>query len=216
MRVYVDNDRAAPSLSKKARPEYEAMVKAAMNGEFDTIIAYSMSRVTRRPKELETLIELATKHGVNFVHKVPPTKSAFGDEYASRVLHHHRLALSPDAPKGSASQFLGACLRQIRKDRPDTWAVVSYADLSEGHTGVIYRATNALSVGIVGKGDLKFRDAQGHVQVTQSFAGTWEERRAEAQRRGWTEHRCEGKARFVWLLESGRQKRHLRSRLRWA
>ncbi|WP_312673675.1 recombinase family protein [Microbacterium sp.] len=66
LRVYVDNDRGASSLSKKRRPDFEAMVEAAERGDFDTIIAYSMSRVTRRSAEWETLITLAQKHGIEF------------------------------------------------------------------------------------------------------------------------------------------------------
>ncbi|MCK6080098.1 recombinase family protein [Microbacterium sp. EYE_5] len=72
VKVYTDNDRGASSLSKKSRPDFEAMVRAATEGEFGTIIAYSMSRVTRRPKEWETLIDLAGKQGVRFLYKVSP------------------------------------------------------------------------------------------------------------------------------------------------
>lgn len=55
---YVDNDISASTLSKKARPAYEAMLAAARGGEFDVVVAYSNSRLTRRPLELEDLIAL--------------------------------------------------------------------------------------------------------------------------------------------------------------
>lgn len=64
-RVYTDNDTGASSLSRKPRPEYAAMMAAARTGEFDTIVAYSNSRLTRRLRELEDLLELHEKHGVS-------------------------------------------------------------------------------------------------------------------------------------------------------
>lgn len=131
------------------------------------------------------------------------------------MLHHHRLAIDPSMPTGTASRFLGACLRQIRVDRPETWAVVTYADLCEGHDGIVYRATNAVSTGVVSAGELHFRDQDGRLQLTQSLPGTWPQRRQEAAGRGWTETRCRGKSRCVWLVGSARFKSKLRGELRW-
>lgn len=142
-------------------------------------------------------------------------KGVFGEEHLGGVLHHHRLAILPTAPHGTASQFLGACLKQVKIDRPETTAIVTYADLCQSHNGTVYRATNAIPCGVVGKGNLKFRDLEGVIRVTQSLKGTWPERRAEAERKGWAEIRCLGKVRYVWLLGSGRQKKKLRAQLLW-
>lgn len=63
--VYVDNDRGASTRSTSKRPEYAAMLDAARRGgEFGAIIAYSNSRMTRRPRELEDLIDLHDRHGI--------------------------------------------------------------------------------------------------------------------------------------------------------
>lgn len=62
--VFPDNDRSASTRSKKPRPKYDEMIKAAEAGRFDVIIAYSNSRLTRRPLEAERLIQLYEKHGV--------------------------------------------------------------------------------------------------------------------------------------------------------
>jgi len=67
VRTYCDNDAGASTLSRKRRPEYAAMLKAATEGEFSVIIAYSNSRLTRRLRELLDLIELHDKHGVQVV-----------------------------------------------------------------------------------------------------------------------------------------------------
>lgn len=62
--VFADNDVSASTSSKKARPRYDAMVQAVRAGRVDVVLAYSNSRLTRRPRELEDLIELHAKTGV--------------------------------------------------------------------------------------------------------------------------------------------------------
>lgn len=108
----------------------------------------------------------------------------FGVENYTHVLHHHCLAIHPNAPKCTASAFLAACLKQLRKDRPGLWSVVMYADLCQGHDGIVYRATNAIATGVVGNGNLHLVDRDGNLRVTQSLPGTWPARRQEARRRG--------------------------------
>jgi site-specific DNA recombinase len=58
--AYSDNDIGASNRTgAKPRPEYEAMLEAVRAGAIGTIIAYSNSRLTRRPKEWIELISLA-------------------------------------------------------------------------------------------------------------------------------------------------------------
>lgn len=66
---YEDNDAGASSLSKKPRDDYADMLAAARGGEFDVILAYSNSRLTRRPRELEDLLDLHDQHGIE-IHTV--------------------------------------------------------------------------------------------------------------------------------------------------
>ncbi len=61
---FVDNDRGASSLSKKQRPAFEALINRVRRGDIDVILAYSSSRLTRRPREFEDLIRLAEETGV--------------------------------------------------------------------------------------------------------------------------------------------------------
>ncbi len=69
--VYTDNDRGASTRSrKKVRPQYQAMLTAARAGELDVIVAYSNSRLTRRPAEFEQLIALYEQTGVRIVTAV--------------------------------------------------------------------------------------------------------------------------------------------------
>lgn len=62
--VYTDNDIGASDKSKKARPAYARMLADARSGSFDVIVSYSNSRLTRRMRELEDLIQLHEQTGV--------------------------------------------------------------------------------------------------------------------------------------------------------
>ncbi|RZS80192.1 recombinase-like zinc beta ribbon protein [Motilibacter rhizosphaerae] len=62
--VYTDNDVSASSLSRKPRVRYEQMLEDARNGRFEAVTFYSNSRLTRRPREWEQVIELAQKHKI--------------------------------------------------------------------------------------------------------------------------------------------------------
>ena len=57
--VYVDNDRGASSRSRKARPEYARMLADVRAGRVGAVVAYSNSRLTRRPAEWLELIRMA-------------------------------------------------------------------------------------------------------------------------------------------------------------
>jgi DNA invertase Pin-like site-specific DNA recombinase len=67
VQVYVENDTSASTKSRKPRPLYAEMIAKARSGAFDAIVAYSNSRLTRRPREFEDLIELAEARGVRIV-----------------------------------------------------------------------------------------------------------------------------------------------------
>lgn len=64
-----DNDTGASTLSRKPRPDYDLMMQAAAAGECDMILAYSNSRLTRRPAEWEDLLQLYTTRKVE-IHTV--------------------------------------------------------------------------------------------------------------------------------------------------
>lgn len=62
--VYIDNDMGASNRSRaKRRPAYERMLDDARAGRVGALLAYSNSRLTRRPLELEGLITLHEQHG---------------------------------------------------------------------------------------------------------------------------------------------------------
>lgn len=72
-RIYKDNDISASTRSRKVRPDYQQLLADARAGLIDTIIAYKSSRLTRRPRENEDLIELAEQYGVKFYYVASPS-----------------------------------------------------------------------------------------------------------------------------------------------
>lgn len=71
--VYIDNDRGASTRSRKPRPEYRRMLATASKPGGAVIISYTSSRLTRRPRENEDLIDLATNHGVRYEYVRSPS-----------------------------------------------------------------------------------------------------------------------------------------------
>src|SRR5437763_7970265 len=72
-RVYRDNDIGASTRSApKPRDEYNALLADAKAGIITMVISYSTSRLTRRPRENEDLIELAVASGVAFHYVKSP------------------------------------------------------------------------------------------------------------------------------------------------
>jgi site-specific DNA recombinase len=65
--AFIDNDISASTLSKKPRPAFAELLTAARDGRVSVIIAYSNSRLTRRPLELEDLIKLHDLYGTRIV-----------------------------------------------------------------------------------------------------------------------------------------------------
>jgi hypothetical protein len=101
---------------------------------------------------------------------MPPTKVAAASvsEDWQGVICLSRLVVIPGEPTNAASFLLGRSIRAIRRDgRYHT--LLTYADESMGHTGVIYRATNWTYVGRT-KGDPAYVDAVGR-QVARKCAG---------------------------------------------
>jgi len=53
-----------------------------------------------------------------------------------------RLALSDKCPKYSESRVIAISLKMLKKLEPKLRGIITYADTEQGHTGIIYRASN--------------------------------------------------------------------------
>lgn len=72
--IYSDNDIGASSRSRpKPRPQYDEMLRAARAGEFEVIIAYTTSRLTRRMAQAVELVALARDQGIVFQYVKSPS-----------------------------------------------------------------------------------------------------------------------------------------------
>jgi len=137
--------------------------------------------------------------------------SVFGVEYKRSVTELHRLVLLDEAPKNSESWFIVRALKKLKEDRPYYDAVLSFADATEGHRGVIYQATNAIYSGTSGKATF-FLDQTGRLRhPRQNGINITKE---EAESRGWKPVKREGKHRYLYLLPNDRiHKKELLKRL---
>lgn len=136
--------------------------------------------------------------------------SVFGPGSESEVTELHRLHILDVTPKNAESWFIGQALRRLQADRPQVRAVLSFADPTAGHTGVIYRATNFLYCGRT-RARWFYLDQAGRLRHPRQNGVNVS--REEATRRGWQPVRREGKYRYVQLVGDRRQRRLARRRL---
>ncbi len=77
--------------------------------------------------------------------------SIFGEEYKDWVIELHRLHILDVTPKNTESWFISRCIKLLKKDRPQTKAIISFADSTQGHKGIVYKATHFFYCGKTGK-----------------------------------------------------------------
>jgi len=68
---------------------------------------------------------------------------------ANNYCEFDRMWLSDELPKNSESQVIGLLLSYLKQTCPEIKFVITYADGSVGNKGIIYQATNAISIGKV-------------------------------------------------------------------
>ncbi|PLR99512.1 Mom family adenine methylcarbamoylation protein [Bacillus sp. T33-2] len=129
--------------------------------------------------------------------------SIFGEEYKQSVIELHRLHILDGTPKNTESWFISRCLKLLKEIRPHIWAVLTFADQTEGHNGTIYKATNALRLGASTKRTF-YLDETGRLRHPRQSGKNISKQ--EAEKMGWTPVKREGKFRFMWLLPD--DKRH--------
>lgn len=134
----------------------------------------------------------------------PPRGSAVKHAISTpaRVVSLSRCVVAPDEPTNAASMLIGRSLRWIRASRRYD-VVVTYADESEGHTGTIYRATNAEYLGR--SAPAPFWVDSGGRRVSR--ISTRPRTSAEMSALGLERRLSPGKAIFRWILEPCRRAR---------
>lgn len=110
--TFSDNDSSASSRSRKPRPDYQDMLTLVRGGGADAIVAYSTSRLTRRPREFEDLIDLA-EHGVRIV----TTRTGDLDLNTARGRRRARDDAARDAEYAEELSELAKAEREQRRER---------------------------------------------------------------------------------------------------
>ena len=125
--------------------------------------------------------------------------SLFGKEYKDSVIELHRLHILDVTPRNTESWFISRCLKLLRVDKPKIHGVISFSDMTEGHSGVIYKATNAFFCGqtcevtfYVDKNGRLRHPRQNGVNITKEMA----------EQMGWHRVRRKSKNRYIYIIGS--------------
>lgn len=128
--------------------------------------------------------------------------SVFGREYKNHVTELHRLFVVDDTPNNTESWFISRCLKLLKVDKPQIWAVLTFADSTEGHTGIIYRATNAWFCGMTTKATF-YLDPEGRLRHPRQNGVNISV--DDAITRGWCPVKRLSKYRYLYLLPDSRK-----------
>ena len=79
-----------------------------------------------------------------------PHIASIYNKWSGQVLELVRVALN--GKQKTTSECLAASLKELKKYAPCVDLVVSYADMDQGHQGIIYQATNWVYVGLMNEG----------------------------------------------------------------
>lgn len=137
-------------------------------------------------------------------------RMVFGDEHKDRVTELHRMAIHPDAPPNTATWFISRALDRLKKYRPQTWAVLSHADRTEGHDGTVYQAASADYTGTTRETTF-YRDENGRLRSPRQNGERID--REKARTRGWVPEKRDAKHRYVfWTPDPYQTKNDLREK----
>jgi len=136
--------------------------------------------------------------------------SAFGSDYKDHVTELHRLFIVDDAPKNTESWFISRCLKLLKSDKPHIWAVITFADSTEGHLGTIYQATNAIYCGMSSKATF-YLDQEGRLRHPRQNGINISV--DDAIVRGWCPVKRLAKHRYIYLLPDSKGHRKELERL---
>ena len=96
------------------------------------------------------------------IYALPSMKSTaakYNPDNPDRCWELRRLCCIDDTPTNTESYFIGQTLRWIRQNT-DIEVIVSYADLEQGHEGVIYKSSNFHLLGQSGGGRVLMVDGK--------------------------------------------------------
>jgi hypothetical protein len=132
-----------------------------------------------------------------------------GKEHASNVLELTRLWIDDSTPKNSESYLIGNSIKHCDKE-----IVVSFADTSQNHLGIVYQATNWIYTGLSAK------RTDWSVEGIDKHGHTWADKYTAAEMRALFGERFtlvprSRKHRYIYLNAKGRRKKELLALLKY-
>ena len=132
-----------------------------------------------------------------------------GKEHASNVLELTRLWIDDSTPKNSESYLIGNSIKHCDKE-----IVVSFADTSQNHLGIVYQATNWIYTGLSAK------RTDWSVEGIDKHGHTWADKYTAAEMRELFGERFtlvprSRKHRYIYLNAKGMRKKELMALLRY-
>jgi hypothetical protein len=132
-----------------------------------------------------------------------------GKEHASNVLELTRLWIDDSTPKNSESYLIGNSIKHCEKE-----IVVSFADTSQNHLGIVYQATNWIYTGLSAK------RTDWSVEGIDKHGHTWADKYTAAEMRELFGDRFtlvprSRKHRYIYLNAKGSRKKELLALLRY-
>jgi hypothetical protein len=110
-----------------------------------------------------------------------------------------RMACLDSSPKNSESYFIGQLVKWIRKNT-DAKCVLSYSDLTEGHNGTIYKASNFKCIGKTSSTKNVFWNGERYHPRSLSIDRDYSYKLREAIKTGEA-YIEEGKPKKIWIFE---------------
>lgn len=133
--------------------------------------------------------------------------SVFGKEHKDSVTELHRLHILDVTPKNTESWFISRCLNNLKQDKPQIKAVISFSDTTIGHEGTIYKATNAYRIGQTGSATF-YLDTSGRLRHPRQCGKNITTEMALSM--GWAPVKRGAKNRYLYILANDkREKRRL-------
>lgn len=145
----------------------------------------------------------------------PLKRGVAGDELKGEVLELNRLCLKNNRPN-EASRLVSASLKMLPKGK----IIVSFADISQGHNGCVYRASNFDYYGLSAKRtDWKVRGKEHlHGQtIADEFRGVKNRSKAMREKYGDDFYLAPRprKHRYIFVTGSKSQKKRIKSKIKY-
>jgi len=133
-----------------------------------------------------------------------------GDDESKNVYELTRLWIDDAVPKNGESFLIGNTIKKL-----DRQIIVSYADSSQQHIGVVYQATNFIYTGLSSKfRDPKVRGLEGQHHATYANGLTNAQVIEKFGDRVYWVERAR-KHRYIYFNAKGRRRKELESKLRY-